>query len=128
MDARELRKFLRDFKVGSINESYTELLNATIDYGNDTGDWQFEDYFNDFADDEIVAMQVKDWADSGDIQMIKNYLEDVNLDNGVYYVDGYGWLRDVDDSDLYYIRDEILSELEDEDEDYEDEEEDEDYE
>lgn len=119
---RELYDFLQDFSVGDINSSYSDLYNAVIDYENETGDYSFEDYFNDFVDEELVIMRIEDMLSDRDLGMIVTFLSDINADAGLWKYDGYGWLQDVDDSDLYSIRDDILSELDidEEDEDEED--------
>ena len=125
MDERELYNFLKNWEADDdeIDRSYTELINATIDYENETGDSQFEYLFEDYVDDYSVAEYVKSLADEGAWSRIRYYLEDAD-EAGINRVDAYGNLHYVEDRDLNDIRDQILAELGD----YEDEDEDEDYE
>lgn len=114
----DLYEFLQDFSVDDVNTAYTDLYNAVIDYGNRTGDWQFEYLFEDFVDEETVIMQIEDMLRDRSLSTIYNFISDINLNADFWKYDGYGWLQDIDDSDLEYIRDEILTTLSDE-EDYE---------
>lgn len=91
------------------DQTYTDLLNATIDYQNDTQTWDFEYLFEDIIDYEAAEEQAKYELENGGLVRLYYYLGDANLNNEIFKIDGYGNLTDIDKSDLEYIKEEILN-------------------
>lgn len=91
------------------DQTYTDLLNATIDYQNDTQTWDFEYLFEDIIDYEAAEEQAKYELENGGLVRLYYYLGDANLNNEIFKIDGYGNLTDIEKSDLEYIKEEILN-------------------
>lgn len=91
------------------DQTYTDLLNATIDYQNDTQTWDFEYLFEDIIDYETAEEQAKYELENGGLVRLYYYLGDANLNNKIFKIDGYGNLTDIEKSDLEYIKEEILN-------------------
>lgn len=90
------------------DDYYTALLNATIDYQNETQDWCFENLFEDIIDYEIAEEYAKHELETGGLIRLYYYLGDANLNNEIFRVDGYGNLTDIEKDDLDYIKKQIL--------------------
>lgn len=90
------------------DQTYTDLLNATIDYQNDTQTWDFEHLFEDIIDYETAEEQAKYELENGGLIRLYYFLGDANLNNEIFKIDGYGNLTDIEKSDLEYIKEEIL--------------------
>ena len=91
------------------DQTYTDLLNATIDYQNDTQTWNFEYLFEDIIDYETAEEQAKYELENGGLIRLYYFLGDANLNNEIFKIDGYGNLTDIEKSDLEYIKEEILN-------------------
>lgn len=91
------------------DQTYTDLLNATIDYQNDTQTWDFEYLFEDIIDYEIAEDIAKRELEEGGLIRLYYFLGDANLNNEIFKIDGYGNLTDIEKSDLEYIKEEILN-------------------
>lgn len=87
---------------------YTELRNATIDYMNDSQDWDFDSVFDDIIDYEIAEDIAKNELDNGGLIRLYYFLGDANLNNDIFKIDGYGNLTDIDKDDLDYIKEQII--------------------
>lgn len=87
---------------------YTELLNTTIDYQNDTQDWCFEYLFEDIIDYEIAEDIAKNELKEGGLIRLYYFLGDANLNNEIFKIDGYGNLTDIQKNDLDYIKEQII--------------------
>lgn len=115
MEKKELKELKE--KIEAIESSYdydtyyTELLNATIDYQNETQDWCFEEMFNDIIDYEIAEYRAKQELEQGGLIRLYYFLGDANLNNDIFRIDGYGNLTDITKDDLDYIKEQILDEI-----------------
>lgn len=105
----QLKKEIESIEITSDLESvYCDLINATIDYQNDTQTWDFEYIFEDYIDDEILAYAVKDNLERFGVWAVKNLLDDINDEVGVYRVDAYGYGHDITMDDLEEIKEQIM--------------------
>ena len=93
-------------------QTYCNLKNATIDYQNETQNWDFEYLFEDFIDYEIAEEIAKSELEKGGLIRLYYFLGDANLNNDIFKIDGYGNLSDIDKSDLEYLKEEILNIIE----------------
>lgn len=108
----ELKKQVENIKIGyDLENVYCDLINATIDYQNETQDWQFEDIFEDYIDDEILKYAVEDNLKRFGVWAVKNLLDDIKDENGIYKIDAYGYGHDITSSDLEDIKEEILDKI-----------------
>jgi hypothetical protein len=90
-------------------DAYTDLINATIDYQNETQDWCFEYLFEDIIDYDTAEEIAKHEIDKGGLLRLYYFLGDANLNNALFRIDGYGNLTDVSKEDLECLKDEILN-------------------
>lgn len=110
---QELKEQIEKIEITyDYEETYARLLNATIDYQNDTQDWRFEEMFQNIIDYEIAEGQAKYELEQGGLIRLYYFLGDANLNNQVFKIDGYGNLTDITKDDLQCIKDEILEEIE----------------
>lgn len=89
-------------------EYYTELRNITIDYMNDTQDFDLDYLFEDFVDYELAEERAKHELEEGGLIRLYYFLGDANLNNEMFWIDGYGNLRDITKEDLDNLKEEIL--------------------
>ena len=89
-------------------ETYYNLLNATIDYQNDTQTWDFEYIFEEYIDDEILKYQVEHNLKEFGVWAVRNLLDDIKEECGIYKIDAYGYGHDITKEDLEDIKEEIL--------------------
>ena len=109
---KELKETIEDIEITyDYDETYTNLINATIDYQNDTQDWCFEDIFEDIIDYEIAEDIAKNELEKGGLIRLYYFLGDANLNNELFKIDGYGNLTDIDKDDLDYIKEQILERI-----------------
>ena len=124
MDLSKLRKEtikkLKDIKNNlsyNLEKDYTNIVNTMIDYDNEAQDNLYL-YDNcqqiiDFVDDETleyyVDYQIKTFGKDRYFYMFNQ----VNNVIGLYVIDGYGNLRDVEKEDLEYCIDEAIKLLND---------------
>lgn len=108
-ELKELKERIENIKSSyDCDTYYTELLNATIDYQNETQDWCFEYLFEDIIDYEIAEIQAKHELEDGGLLRLYYFLGDANLNNEIFRIDGYGNLADIQKDDLDYIKEQIL--------------------
>lgn len=93
--------------------AYYELLNLTIDYQNETQDWSFENIFEDYIDDEMLQYAVENNLKEYGIWAVKNLLDDINNETGIYKIDAYGYGSNITSDDLENIKEEILDTIND---------------
>ena len=106
---KELKERIENIEITyDYDTTYTELLNATIDYQNETQDWCFEGCFEDIIDYEIAEQQAEHELKEGGLARLYYFLGDADCNNDIFRIDGYGNLTDVDKNDLEYIKEEIL--------------------
>lgn len=110
---KELKEFKeRIEKIESsydYEEYYTELYNATVDYMNDTQDFDFEYLFEDIIDYDSAEECAKQELENGGLLRLYYFLGDANLNNDMFRINGYGNLTDIYKDDLDYIKEEILN-------------------
>lgn len=114
---RELRKLKKEIENIEITydyeDVYCKLINATIDYQNETQDWCFEYVFDEYIDDyllqEMIEYQLKQYG----IWAVRNLLDGIEEENGIYRIDAYGYGHSIDRDDLDTIKTEILDIIED---------------
>lgn len=109
----ELKNKINDIDITYDYEStYCDLYNTTIDYMNETQDFDFEYLFDNFIDYELAEEYAKMELKEGGLIRLRYFLGDVDLDSELFRVNGYGNLDYVDIIDLENLKDEILSEIE----------------
>lgn len=89
-------------------ETYTQLINTTIDYMNETQDWDFDYLFEDFLDYEIAEEQAKYELENGGLARLYYFLGNANCNNDLFKIDGYGNLQDIYKDDLDYLKEQII--------------------
>lgn len=113
-DLRELKERIENIESSyDYDTYYTELLNTTIDYQNETQDWCFEYLFEDIIDYEIAEDVAKSELENGGLIRLYYFLGDANLNNEIFKLDGYGNLTDINKDDLDYIKEQILEIIDD---------------
>lgn len=106
---KELKEIIENIKSDyDYDTYYTELRNATIDYMNDSQDWDFDSVFDDIIDYEIAEDIAKHELETGGLIRLYYFLGDANLNNDIFRIDGYGNLTDIDKDDLDYIKEQII--------------------
>lgn len=105
----QLKKEVENIEIGyDLEETYCNLINATIDYQNETQTWYFESIFEDYIDDEILKGQVEYNLKEFGIWAVKNLLDDIKDECGIYKIDVYGYGHDLTIEDLEDIKAQIL--------------------
>lgn len=66
---------------------------------------------SDLTDSELIAERVKKRAEEWELQMIKNELEDIDLDDDIFIIDWYWRPRNITRSDCECLIEERLKEL-----------------
>lgn len=87
---------------------YTELINTTIDYMNDTQNFDFEYLFDDIINYDVAEDIAKNELEQGGLIRLYYFLGDANLNNDIFRIDGYGNLTDINKDDLDYIKEQII--------------------
>lgn len=105
----QLKKEIEKIEIGyDLEEIYCNLINATIDYQNETQTWDFEGIFEDYVDDEILKGQVEYNLKKFGVWAVKNLLDDIKDECGIYKIDAYGYGHDITVEDLKDIKAQIL--------------------
>lgn len=113
-ELRELKERIENIKINyDYEESYTNLYNTVIDYMNDTQDFDLEYLFEDFIDYGTAEEIAKNELTNGGLVRLSYYLGDVNLNDEIFKLDGYGNLENIDIDDLNNLKDEILENIND---------------
>lgn len=111
-ELRELKEKIENIKIDyDYEESYTNLYNTVIDYMNDTQDFDLEYLFEDFIDYETAEEIARNELNNGGLVRLSYYLGDVNLNDEIFKLDGYGNLENIDIDDLNKLKDEILENI-----------------
>ena len=106
---KELKEIIENIESSfDYDTYYTELRNATIDYMNETQDFDFDSVFDDIIDYEIAEDIARNELENGGLIRLYYFLGDVNLNNDIFRIDGYGNLTDIDKDDLDYIKEQII--------------------
>lgn len=107
---RKLKKIIEEIEITyNYEETYTELYNAIIDYQNDTQNWDFEYLFEDIITHDLAKEIVKNEIEQGGLIRLYYFLGDANLRSDIFRINDYRNLEDIKKDDLEYIKDEILS-------------------
>lgn len=110
----ELRRQVENIEIGyDLENTYCDLINATIDYQNDTQDWQFEWIFEEYIDDETLKYMVENQLKELGVWAVINLLDDIKNECGIYKIDAYGYGHDITSSDLEDIKEQILDTIND---------------
>lgn len=105
----QLKKEIENIEIDyDLEKTYCNLINATIDYQNETQTWDFESIFEDYIDDEILEYVVKDNLERFGVWAVKNLLDDIKDECGIYKIDVYGYGHDITIEDLEDIKEQIL--------------------
>ena len=105
----QLKKEIEKIEIGyDLEEIYCNLINATIEYQNETQTWDFESIFEDYIDDELLKAQVEYNLKKFGVWAVKNLLDDIKDECGIYKIDAYGYGHDITVEDLKDIKEQIL--------------------
>lgn len=105
----QLKKEVENIEIGyDLEKTYCNLINATIDYQNETQTWDFESIFEDYIDDEILKYQVEYNLKEFGVWAVRNLLDDIKEECGIYRIDVYGYGHDITVEDLKDIKAQIL--------------------
>lgn len=111
-ELRELKERIENIKINyNYEESYTNLYNTVIDYMNDTQDFDLDYSFENFIDYETAEEIAKNELQNGGLLRLRCYLGDVNLNDEIFKLDGYGNLENITIDDLNNLKDEILENI-----------------
>lgn len=111
-ELRELKERIENIKINyNYEESYTNLYNTVIDYMNDTQDFDLEYLFESFIDYETAEEIARNELNNGGLVRLRYYLGDVNLNDEIFKLDGYGNLENITIDDLNNLKDEILENI-----------------
>lgn len=111
---QELRNKINDIEISyDYDKTYTNLRNTTIDYMNESQDWYMDYFFEDFIDYELAEDIAKHELETGGLIRLYYFLGNVNLNNEIFRIDGYGNLTDVDIDDFKYLKQQILDYIDD---------------
>lgn len=109
-ELKEFKERIENIKSSYDYDSYyTDLYNATIDYMNDSRDYDFEYLFDDIITYDVAEERAKYELENGGLIRLYYFLGDANLNNELFEIDGYGNLTDINKDDLDYIKEEILN-------------------
>lgn len=107
----ELKQTIEDIDITyPLEKTYCNLWNAMADYWNETQDFDLncEYLFDDFVDYDLAKELAKQELESGGLRRLFYFLVDINADDDLFRVDGYGNLTNVDIPDLQGLKDELL--------------------
>ena len=106
---KELKEKIENIEIGyNYEQTYCDLINATIDYQNETQTWDFEYIFEGYCDDEILKYQIEYSLKEFGVWAVRNLLDDIKDECGIYRIDAYGYGHDLDYDDLKDIKEQIL--------------------
>ena len=110
---KELKERIEEIEISYDYEgTYCDLINATIDYQNETQTWDFEYIFEDYCDDEILKYQIEYNLKECGVWAVRNLLDDIKDECGIYRIDAYGYGHDITYEDLQDIKTKILETIE----------------
>lgn len=110
---KQLKNEIESINIGyDLEKDYCDLINATIDYQNETQTWDFEYIFEEYIDDEILKDTIEYNLKEYGVWAVRNLLDDIKDENGIYRIDAYGYGHDITTEDLEEIKEEILNKIE----------------
>ena len=105
----QLKNEVENINIGyDLEKDYCDLINATIDYQNETQTWDFEYIFEEYIDEEILKYQIEYNLKEFGVWAVKNLIDDIKDECGIYRVDAYGYGHDITQEDLEEIKEQIL--------------------
>lgn len=111
-ELRELKERIENIKINyDYEESYTNLYNTVIDYMNDTQNFDLEYLFEDFIYYETAEEIAKNELQNGGLVRLRYYIGDVNINDEIFKLDGYGNLENITIDDLNNLKDELLENI-----------------
>ena len=109
---RELKEKIENIESSyDYDTYYTELRHTTGDYMDESQGWDFEYLFDDIIDYDTAEDIAKCELENGGLIRLYYFLGDANLNNDIFRIDGYGNLTDINKDDLDYIKEQIISEI-----------------
>lgn len=113
MNKLEFLEKIKNVKISyDLEYTYNELYNLWMDYLCDTNDYELEYLFNEFCSYDLAEDIAKNELETGGLIRLYYFLGNANLNNNIFRIDGYGNLENLDKSDLEYIKQEIIYNLE----------------
>lgn len=92
-------------------DTYFNLLDACVDYMNETGNFDLEGLYDDFITYDTAEEIAKSELEKGGLLRLYCFLGDANLNNNIFKINGYGNLENVVKDDLDYLKEQILEVL-----------------
>lgn len=112
MTKTECIKEIKDKVYGRyVDDMFLRLFNIVSDYQMNGEDSCLDGILDDYMDESNACEYVKQMLDNDDLCIASKCIRDLQRFSGVYRVDGYGWLEDVDYNEIENLRDEILEHL-----------------
>lgn len=111
---KKLKKQIENIEVTyDYDQTYTDLLNACIDFQNETQCWEFENIFEEIVDYEIAEERAKYELENGGLIRLYYFLGDTRIyGNEVFRINAYGNLENINKDDLDNLKQEILEKIE----------------
>lgn len=106
---KQLRKEIEKIDITyDYEETYCNLANTIIDYQNDTQNCDFEYIFEEYIDEDILRYEVECNLKEHGVWAVRNLLDDIKEECGIYKIDAYGYGHDITKEDLEDIKEQIL--------------------
>lgn len=110
---KKLKKQIENIKVTyDYDQTYTNLLNACIDFQNETQCWEFEDLFEDIVDYEIAEERAKYELENGGLVRLYYFMGNCNFNNEIFRINAYGNLEEINKDNLECLKQEIIEKIE----------------
>ena len=114
MTLQEYRDKVADIEVNyDYDKTYSDLYNVAYEYMEEYNDYDLEYLFEEYIDYDLAEEMAKHELEEGGLARLYYFLGDANCNNDLFRVDGYGNLSDIGKDDLDYLKEEILSNIED---------------
>ena len=111
---------LKQFSSEDALEKIEELLDIDLPDGSNDDEYEkicdvvgmsVYDTDEDIIDEESLIYRVKDALDDGWLGKAKRLLEDIDLSNNYWRLDGNGYAVNIDKDDCEWLRNEIINDL-----------------
>lgn len=110
MDLKELKKEIERIEIDyDYEEAYNNLYNSCINYDDS---YEFDELFYNFINYDEAEEIAKQKIDNGGLARIACFLQDVDLSQDIFKLDGYENLQNVYKDDLELLKEEILDKIE----------------
>lgn len=97
-----------------IDETYTDLRNACIDFGNTYQEWFTDNAFDEYTDREIVSYEIRKIMEDDDLDRLYYFLGDTDLREDIFRINAYGNLENITKEDLDYLKQDIIDRIDEE--------------